>query len=191
MKQIIILEGISTSGKTTLKEKLCDNFDRRKLKYCAIGEEATLMPILENADKEVALDLLNKIISDSLNQEADIIIFDRLYFTHIFRTNSAISDFASIENLLVAHDSLLILLAIEKTEIKNRILGAMEHRDKDWVDFVKRKGSNAEIIEYYSNQQDKLIELAKKSKVKSLILDTTKLNFDDLNIRIIEELDLS
>lgn len=186
MKKIIILEGIATSGKTTLKQKLADYFKSVGLNYLVVDEEATLMPILENTEKVASINLLNKVISDSLADTADVIIFDRLYFTHIFRTKSTVEDFVSIENLLASHQVILVLLTIGKTFIRDRVFKAMAHRDKSWSEFVRKKGSDEEIVDYYINQQQELIELTKNSSLKSLILDSTDLNYDKIMQRVIE-----
>ena len=53
-KKIIILEGIATSGKTTLKDKLVEYFATTNSKFVVVGEDQTLMPIL-NILKRVRL----------------------------------------------------------------------------------------------------------------------------------------
>ena len=59
------------------------------MSYSVIEEEETLMSIRDNQNKETSIKLLK-----------EIIIFDRLYFTHIFRTKSSIEDFKELENLV-------------------------------------------------------------------------------------------
>ena len=186
MKKIIILEGIATSGKTTLKEKLALYFIDTGHKTEIVSEDETLMPILHNTEKIASLKLLNEVLKKTLETEADIIIFDRLYFTHLFRTKSSLADFSSIENLLSQHQSLTVLLTIEKTAIKERIFKAMQHRDTEWTEFVKKKGTDDEIVKYYQDQQDKLLELTKESKLPSLILDMTDNDYDGAMRKIID-----
>src|SRR3990167_7124032 len=98
--KILILEGIATSGKTSVKNKLADAFVEKGINFSIIEEDETLMPILHNTDKQVGIDLLKKVIDNALKAEKDFIIFDRLFFTHIFRTKSSIEDFREIENLI-------------------------------------------------------------------------------------------
>jgi len=188
VKKILILEGIATSGKTTLKEKLTHYFNSQGINTLVIGEEETLMPILENTDKKVSVKLLSEVLSKALKSESEVIIFDRLYFTHIFRTKSDIGDFASIENLLLENKTMLVLLTVEKPAVKDRIFLAMKQRGKNWTKYVGKKGTEAEIVEYYTDQQDKLIDLTKKSKLPSIILDATTKNYNKLSSTIAQQI---
>ena len=189
-KKIIILEGIATSGKTTLKNKLLEYFAATNHKVAVVGEEQTLMPILHNKDKTAALKLLDEVIKNALAGDGEIIIFDRLYFTHIFRTHSTAQDFYAVTDLLSKHKALIVLLTVEKSLIGNRIFKAMQHRDEAWTEFVKKKGTDAEIVKYYTDQQDKLIELTKESKLPTIILDMTSGDYGGAQNNIINELGL-
>ena len=186
--KILILEGIATSGKTTIKNKLEKYFDKKGLNYLVIEEDETLMPILHNTNKRISITHLKKVIKKALAQKRDILIFDRLYFTHIFRTKSSMKDFKSIENLL-KKSSLLIFLQIDKKKISERIFDAMKQRPK-WADYVHKKGNKKEIINYYTNQQELLLKLLKKSSIKHLIYNSTKQNPKNITRDIIDKLDL-
>ena len=59
-----------------------------------------------------------------------------------------------------------------------------------WTEFVKKKGSNEEIIRYYQDQQEKLTELIKESKLKTLVLDMTSNNYDNAVNEITKEIGL-
>ena len=50
--KIIILEGIATSGKTTIKNNLVNAFIKKGVSFSSIEEEETLMSIRDNQDKE-------------------------------------------------------------------------------------------------------------------------------------------
>jgi|TARA_B100001971_G_C18095904_1_gene486077 thymidylate kinase len=186
--KILILEGIATSGKTTIKNKLEKYFDKKDLKYLVVEEDETLMPILHNTTKRLAIAHLKKVIEKALAQKKDILIFDRLYFTHIFRTKSSINDFKKIENLL-KRSSLLIFLKIDKKKIGKRISDTMNKRPK-WADYVCKKGNKKDIIKYYATQQELLLKLLKKSSVKHAIYNSTKNNFKNITKDIINKLDL-
>jgi len=186
--KILILEGISTSGKTTIKNELEKYFDNKRLNYLVIGEDKTLMPILHNTNKKIALNHLKKVIKKTLAQKKDILIFDRLYFTHIFRTKSSIKDFKSIENLL-KKSGLLIFLKIDKKKIGERIYDTMKQRPK-WADYVRKKGNKKGIINYYTHQQELLLKLLKKSSVKNIIYNSTKQDFKNIKKEIIDKLNL-
>lgn len=186
--KIIILEGIATSGKTSLKEKLSDYFKNKKFRFKAIDEGITLMPILHNTEKDTSLELLEKVISNTLKENVDIAIFDRLYFTHIFRTKSSLSDFSAIEDLLLKQNTLLVLLTIKKELIGQRILKAMNHRGKSWENYVRKIGTDDEIVNYYTDQQDKLIGLISESKLDSVAIDATDRNYDTIKDSVLKRL---
>jgi len=189
--KILILEGIATSGKTTIKNKLVDSFKKRGLNYLVIEEDKTLMPILNNTSADVSINHLSKILKNVLFlKKKDIIIFDRLYFTHIFRTESNLKDFKKIESLLSKKNAFLVFLKIDKKKISERIFNALknERAKTSWVNYIKKKGTNIEIINYYQKQQDMLLDLLKKTKIKNKTYNTTNLNFDLITKNILKNL---
>jgi thymidylate kinase len=187
-KKIIILEGIATSGKTTLKDKLVSYFTENNHKVSVIGEDETLMPILHSTEKSVAIELLSKVIKKVVSDDSEVIIFDRLYFTHLFRTHSNTQDFSDIINLLSECNVLIVLLTVEKTSIGNRIFQTMKLRGSGWTEYVKKKGTDEEIIDYYVNQQEKLIELVQESQLQTLTFDTTHGDYDEIKNKIVEKI---
>ena len=185
--KIIILEGIATSGKTTIKNKLIEAFIERGVNFSVVEEDETLMPILDNTDKQVSINLLRKVIDKELKEEKDFIIFDRLFFTHIFRTDSSIGDFKEIENL-IENKSFLAFLEIDEPEIPRRIADTRERRGKEWDEYVSKKGSDEEIYQYYMNQQKLLLNLLKETSISSKIYNTTNMDFDNIAKDILEVL---
>lgn len=184
--KIIILEGIATSGKTSVKNKLADAFVEKGINFSIIEEDKTLMPILHNTDKQVSIDLLKTVIGNALKEKKDFIIFDRLFFTHIFRTKSSIEDFREIENL-IKNQSFLVFLKIDEENIPERIMYARQHRDKSWNEYVSKKGSDEEIYQYYINQQRLLLNLLKHTFLKYKTYDTTNMNFINVAKMILED----
>lgn len=182
--KIIILEGIATSGKTTIKNKLAKIFQEKGFDFSIVEEDETLMPIIDNFDRQISINLMKKVIGDALNSGKQIIVFDRLFFTHIFRTNSAISDFKEIEDMLKVN-SLLVFLKIAEEKIPERIANARKHRDQAWNEYVSKKGSEEEINGYYINQQKMLLDVLKKTSLKFRIYDTSEMNFDKISQDIV------
>jgi len=183
--KIIILEGIATSGKTSVKNKLAETFAEKGINFSIIEEDETLMPILNNTDRQISINLLKNVISKALSEQKDFIIFDRLFFTHIFRTNSSIDDFKEIEEM-IQDRSLLVFLKIDESKIPERIAYAREHRDKAWNDYVSKKGTAEEIYQYYTNQQRLLLDLLKKTSLKYKIYDATNIGFVDISKDILQ-----
>ena len=184
--KIIILEGIATSGKTTIKNDIIKYFNKHNYTYSIVEEDETLMSILDNVDENIAKNHLKKIINVYFTKEKDYLIFDRLYFTHIHRTNSNITHFKEIEDLIINKKGKVIFLKINEIEIEKRIFNAMKHRSEKWNKYVLSKGNKEEIIQYYINQQKNLLNYLEKSNVNSMIIDTTKMNFGEITSEIIK-----
>lgn len=185
--KIIILEGIATSGKTTIQNRLVDFFIQNKFSYFLITESETLMPILDNINKQISIEFLKKVIENTLKTKSDYIIFDRLFLTHIFRTNSTAEDFKDIINL-IQDNSLTILLTIDEDKILDRINHARVHRHKQWNDYVSKKGSDENIYQYYRDQQRFLIHTITNSSLNHQIYNTSNSNFDSIANNIIDNL---
>lgn len=177
--KIIILEGIATSGKSTVIKYLSQLLDKSNLTFTIVGEDVTLMPILNNTEKEVSLDLLKRVINNAIQEGKDLIVFDRLFFTHIFRTSSEYSDFREIEEM-IQNSALLVFLKIDEEQIPARIEYARQHRDKAWDDYIRTKGSNEEIYSYYINQQRILEKFINKTSLKYQVYNTTNLEFESI-----------
>lgn len=181
----IILEGIASSGKSTVHKHLEDSFAERGRSLKAIPESETLMPILHNTDSAVSLSFLKELYQkyDRQRKLDEIFLFDRFYFTHIFRTQSSVRDFQEFENML-KDDSHIVLLTIKEDQVMNRINLARSHRSQQWSDYVSKKGTEAQIEAYYIEQQRILVDICKESSVPHSILDTTDMNFE----RVVEDL---
>src|SRR3989344_1564069 len=184
--KIIILEGIATSGKSSVKNELVKILSSRGLDFLIIGEDETLMPILENTDKHTSLSLLQEVIGKVLNEKKDFIIFDRLFFTHIFRTHSVMEDYRMIEKMLM-DEALLVFLKIDEAIIPERIANAQKHREKSWGEYVQKKGTTDEINQYYINQQRTLLKLLEQTQLPYKIYDTTNMEFDSIAEDVIKQ----
>ena len=182
--QIIILEGIAASGKTSVKNKLAEAFVEKGINFSIVEEDETLMPILNNTDRQTSSNLLKNVIDKALKEEKDFIIFDRLFFTHIFRANSSIEDFREIEKMIQSQ-SLLVFLKIDESKIPERINYARKHREKSWDEYVSNKGSDEEIYQYYINQQRLLLGLLKKTSLEYKVYDTTDIDFESVTKNIL------
>lgn len=185
--KIIILEGIATSGKTSVKNKIIEALMESGKSFSIVEEEKSLLPILHNTDKEVAIGWLRKIIDEALEEEKDYIIFDRLFFTHIFRTNSSMEDFREIEDM-IAGQALLVFLAIDKKKIPERISQARNHRGEEWNEYVGKKGSDEEIYQYYAEQQRKLLGLIDQTSLEYKVYDATDGDFDGIAKSVLESI---
>lgn len=183
----IILEGIATSGKSTIIKLLESAFpESQKVKI--VPESETVMAIVDNTSREVALAYLRSVIEDAYKTPSDIVIFDRLYLTHIFRVNGTMKDFASIEDLLTPHGPITVYLEVDEAAISERVKLASEHRDSSWKDYILTKGQSfSEIADYYINQQRNQKRLLSDSKIPFKICNTTSHDYESVVREILAE----
>lgn len=181
--QILLVEGIPTSGKTTITTQIAKLLAKQKVKI--IDENTTWMPLIDNQNPQTALDFLKTKIAEFENLDTDFLIIDRLHLTHAFKTNSDLDFFASVENWLLENNAKLVLLTIQKDEIHKRIEQSFQHRDSSWQEYVNKKGNIEEIKTYYQNQQKTLLQLAINSKLDCLKIDTTSQDFERIAKEIV------
>jgi thymidylate kinase len=173
MKNIIIFEGIASSGKTTLEGLLF----KRLPSSAILSEGSTLMPIIDNKDRKVALEFLNKQMQVITENPAEDLIIDRFHFTHAFRTQSTLENFIDIENELrkIGHVT-IVLLTISEERIKERIEEASSLRKGAWKKGAQ--GSIDEKVTYYAKQQEILKTFASSSNLPICVIDTTKKDWE-------------
>ena len=186
--KVIILEGIATSGKTTIKNLLEEYFQSHNLSYLVVEEDETLLPFLHNTDENFAKQHLREVILKYFKQERDYLIFDRLYFTHIHRTNSGIEEFKEIEDLIKEKNGKIIFLKIQEESIPKRIFDTMKLRGGNWKKYVESKGNKEDIINYYTTQQRKLLKHLEETEVDFEIFDSTKMDFNRINEKILQKI---
>lgn len=180
---MIIFEGIATSGKSTMIEKLKEKL-AGQYSIATFPEDETLLPIVKNKDIDVALRFLWNFIEKRLQKtEADVLLVDRLYFTHIFRTKSTNRDFRVIENFLLnTYDAGVIFLFVDENTLEKRIKGAESLRG-DWGQ--GKKGTMEERVAYYVEQQGILRDAISKSRIPHIACNTTKMEWDRYGASII------
>jgi len=186
--KILIIEGIATSGKSTIIELLRKKLRNEKIKV--YGEPDTHIPIMEKPT-ELHLDFFKSLLDKALNTKADYIIFDRLYVTQAFRAKTDISQYEDIENTLLQHQTLTAFLKVDEKSIANRVQAAAGHREQSWGEYIKTKGKTIEeIAQYYIDQQRSQIALLATSKVDSKVFDTTNHEYDRVVSEILSTFEL-
>jgi thymidylate kinase len=169
---VIIFEGIATSGKTTLIKLL-----EKELKNVAvISENDTLMGLIENKSPKTAYEHLNALLGGLEGRQDTTFIIDRFHLTHAFRTNTPIAFFGDIENRLNGGTVLLVLLTVDPQKIKERIEETTKIRAGGWS--KGKDGTIEERVDYYASQQEKLKELFTGSALPKIAIDTTEKSWD-------------
>lgn len=166
--QIIIFEGIASSGKTTLESLLAKKLTPSEI----FSENVTLMDLIDNRDKDTALQHLRNVLAEIKSRDVDWIIIDRFHFTHAFRTGSNLQAFSKIESELKKIGKVsIVLLAVDEDHIRERIEETVERRKGKWKKGAK--GSLEEKTTYYTDQQKRLLEFAKQTDLPLLAINTT------------------
>lgn len=178
MSKIIILEGIATSGKTSVKDELERILTQQGVSFQFVGEEETLMPLLNNRDSKVSSQYLINIVNKYLEVQKDIIVFDRLYLTHVWRCGGDVPAFKEVEKLLLENKTTLIFLEIPEDKVSQRIETALSHRDEKWVTYAKTKGETVgDIVSYYKHQQSDLLEILNTISTQNKVFNTGAMDF--------------
>ncbi len=183
--KIIILEGIATSGKTSVRNELEKILRARNLEYVFVEENETLMPILHNKDIKVSIEYINTLLNKYIAFKDKVLVFDRLFLTHIWRVSSEINQFKESLEILATNNATICFLQIPEQNISERIKTAMTHRDEGWLNYVKTKGSTEEeVLSYYINQQKKLLDLLEKIPLTHKIFNTSGMDFKKIALEI-------
>jgi thymidylate kinase len=174
--KLLILEGIATSGKSTTIRKL--RHELRNENIVLYSEEDTHIPIMDKP-QALHIDFFRSLITKAIATKADLVIFDRFYLTQAFRANATIDVYTDIENSLLLYPVLTVFLKIDEDVLAERIRLATLHREGSWGKYVKTKGDTfTEIADYYISQQRSQLELLEKSKLKYVVLDTTRHEYE-------------
>jgi thymidylate kinase len=183
--KILIIEGIATSGKSSLIKKLTELSGEKKL--LVLGEPATHIPIMGKTD-ELHIEFFKSLVNNAVKADADLVIFDRLHFTQAYRAKVNIAEYYEIENLLATQNALLAYLQLDEDSIAERVRLATEHRDKEWGEYVQTKGKTFdEIAEYYIAQQRSQLKLLSQSRLTSRVFNTTQHTYQAIAETIIKD----
>jgi thymidylate kinase len=192
MNKVAIIEGVSTSGKTSIIYNLQRYAEEHNLNWIFVTEEKTTLPIIDSLDLEFNNSYLLKVISQTFDKKADLYVFDRLYLSSLFKIPGTIKDLFKIEDMLIKQDSKLFLLHVSDNVLKERILESMAYRRKEWTQYVvaKENGDKNKVAEKYIEKQKRLKELFLGSKLEKYLIDTGDQNFVKNTRTIIDILNL-
>ncbi len=176
--KVIIFEGIATSGKTTITRLLAEKYRALGKSVLVIDENQTLMPIIENWSVDANVSRCLDVVDRAVTENPDVVLFDRLYFSHIFRTECEEKEFDMVREALSALNPTFVMLEVQTERIEARIFESLKHRDASWAEFVWKKGTNRdEIIKYYVDQQQWFQDFFHKTSFNKVIIDTTDMDF--------------
>lgn len=176
--KILIFEGIATSGKSTVVNKLVKALPKN-LKVIEADEEVTHVPIMEQR-KELHIDFFEDLIRKLTGGKPDVLIIDRLYMTQAFRAKCGLDAYKNLEEFLLPFNPTTIFLKVDEKAISERVQKATEQRNPEWAEYVKSRGEEGEYADYYVNQQRSQLKLLKESLLPYRIFDTTNHDYEDI-----------
>jgi len=189
LMKILIIEGIPTSGKSSVIREISKLLGESKVRV--YGEPKTHEPIMDQPE-QLHIHFFKSLLQDALETNAELVIFDRFHFTQASRAKAGIGAYSEIEDLLAKQETLVVYLQIDESAIADRIKLTAERRDGEdsedfqWGEYFRTKGDTfAEIAEHYATQQRGNKELLNQSKLKSQTFDTTNHNYRDIANQII------
>lgn len=181
---ILILEGIATSGKSTVAELLVNSLSP-KLDVKALGEDQTHVPIMDKKDG-LHIDFFEKLLTEAISTNPDVLIVDRLYMTQAFRAKQDLTDYAPLEKLLLRYKPVTIFLRIDERQIAERIDQSTEHRNPEWREYISEKSQEKVVAQYYVDQQRSQLKLLEQSLVPYKIIDTTDSNYKNAAKEVVD-----
>lgn len=181
---ILLFEGIASSGKTTIERVLANALPDSVL----ITEGDTLMPLIDNRDPQLAVEHVRQLLERFREVRAPYLLIDRLHFTHAFRTGADLTLFSEVEDELQKLGSVLVvLLTMHPSAIKERIQETILRRGDGWKKGAE--GSIDEKVAYYTEQQKTLTSLVSVSRLPTITIDTTQKTWDDYAKSVIHRLE--
>lgn len=205
----LLLEGICGTGKTTLLHSLqrAERFtDRTYPSSIVLSEHQTqrVLEYKERVDGLVVADnlaLLEQHVAyfEALQHHLDEMVWcnngqtamripyilERFHFTHVYHySHMAWEDVAEIDRRLGELNCKLCVLTIDDAVLEERIISS---RNASWRRYISRFGkTDAEIIAYYSEQQNLLRALFEKSVLEKMMIDTTKASVRETLRKVID-----
>lgn len=182
----LIFEGIATSGKSTITDRLIKSL-ADKLKVELATEEQTHEPIMDQRS-ELQIAFFQELINKLTLKRPDLLIFDRLYITQAYRAKRDLAAYSAVEDALLPYSPHTIILRVDEDAIAGRIKAASEHREAEWLEYWKTKGNTFEdIAQYYAEQQRGLLKLVEQSKLPYTVFDTTSHSYATITEEILKK----
>ncbi len=180
--KLVIIEGTSTSGKTTLMQLLTDHFNSSGYSSLGFDEAQTLTPeIFSNPNSVKSLEFIRSFLDKKCSSDDTIIVCDRFHLSNLAISNGSIEDLNSIEPTMKQYDPLLVFLRIPDESIRNRLLDAKVHRRKEWNEELYKRGKTEdETIAWFKGTQHKLYNLFLKSTLAKVEFNVEDMSYVEI-----------
>jgi len=109
MAKIIIFEGISTCGKTTIQNLVYEHLTKLGKKVLNIGEEVISKTFLsKKITVELSKEKIKEVLRNNIKHEYDFILFDRCHFSNIMMYSCNFEEFKDSEKLLIENKAKIV-----------------------------------------------------------------------------------
>jgi thymidylate kinase len=200
MSKIIILEGMSTSGKSLVQSYLKENYEQKGKSVLIVDEKEGLNVLLDKKNRSLknSINVLKNLIIEKTKLKYDYIVFDRFHISHNGTLDSNFEDFSEIEELLLKHDSRIIYLHVNKNQIIKRMRKCLEttRKNSSFETFFKNrvitdcnslKEEDKKIYDFYSKRINQHLEDLKKTKLNCLKVNVSKFFLKEEYIPVYEK----
>jgi thymidylate kinase len=178
-KKLLILEGMSTAGKTSLQKAIAKNLDQNHHEYNLVCETLSA-GVIENPD----INVLGSLIDSFESGPNDLIIIDRLHVTFGAVANLSDDDFMMLEERLRKYDPVLVFLYLNEDVINERLRKAVNHRGEWWAQELTKYSDDPD---WFSRTQKKLFKYYELSGLVKVAYNTSSPNFEAMAKEIIEK----
>ncbi len=185
--KIIIFEGICTSGKSSVIQKLKRILSERKLPCNIVTEDEVKKAMFANTDMTKSILRMEKFLAKNVHSKKNV-LFDRLYLSLVDRCEQPDSLFKNLEERIIKHNASIVFLYIPPRSIKIRLSGASLHRGTKWKNYLDGLGGIEMATTYYSNQQKKILRYLKQCSVPHIIYNTESRDYEHISEKIYKTL---
>ena len=205
----LILEGVSGSGKSTLLREIlrCRTFVDREYRSAIVLTEHHTQRVLERKEQDGGLvtedhlrllrrhvgyvEGINRSLCSMDWRERNRVnmrvpyLFERFHLTHVAHYDYlAWQDVDKIDRRLARLNCRVCVLTIDVETMRERII---DRRDEGFRRYLNRFGSTEELIlKHFTDQQHELLELARRSRLPSIELDSSKYPIETIRDRAID-----
>lgn len=178
---IVIFEGGSTSGKSTLSNMLEQHLVSHTV--ALTKEHLSFQKLFDGSiEKKSAVPWYKDLICKGLSENPDLLIFDRLHFSGAAAKLLSEEEFVIFDRWLGKQTACLVFYlsyGLETTE--DRLARALEHRDAEWKAHIQETEMRRGVPyhEYLNNQLRRMEQARQRSGLKTIHIDVTAVKQPD------------
>jgi len=201
----LILEGVSSTGKSTLFRHLQDHpaftcrdaklalpetYTERAIEHLPVKDlEASLLLLSQITDVIAGLNrtfVESKFGKESHEDLALAFLLERFHLSHAVWFNEyRFAAYRSVDEVLRFLGAKLVVCVVEESALPGRIAATRRERDELWNDYLDERIArrtaamtdnevDTRIAAYYAKQQKEVVAMARHSLLPTLVLDTTR-----------------